>query len=291
MIRSFLLTLLILVISFSCEEQENTVESGVNFEEASTFLSDMFTQTIRHSINNAKFEVNKGQLKLTNSDITGNYLQENYFPELKTLELSSNFQFNARSAEDEDYFSEDQQSFISDLDYAMNNVESVEEFYSSIEEYRNRAISDPVLSDNQKFEMLAVVESSYALHEYLIAGGISEIKEVLPEFNLSNDRSARVNQERPKYEVLKCDDKENADCLKGSGCSVNWRSVWGSAVIGFFANGTRGAIAGCAGGTVVLPLIGTAGGCVGGAVFGAAGGYVVGALTGIATELLTSCGR
>ena len=131
--KSLLLTLLILTISFSCQEQENTVEPEVNFDEASTFLSNMFSQTIQHSISNAKFEMNENQLEFSNSDIIGNYLKENYFPELEPLELSTNSQSNARISEEDSHFTEEQQSFISDLDETMNNISSAEEFYASID--------------------------------------------------------------------------------------------------------------------------------------------------------------
>jgi hypothetical protein len=74
-------------------------------------------------------------------------------------------------------------------------------------------------------------------------------------------------------------------------CSVNTRNVLIAGVTGAAYMGVRGAIAGCAGGTVALPFIGTATGCVGGAVFGGALGFVEGVGLGIVAELLGSCFR
>ncbi len=50
-------------------------------------------------------------------------------------------------------------------------------------------------------------------------------------------------------------------------CSVNWRGVMISGVVGLAAGSVRGAIIGGAGGTVALPGFGTVGGAIGGAVF------------------------
>jgi hypothetical protein len=76
---------------------------------------------------------------------------------------------------------------------------------------------------------------------------------------------------------------------RAKACSIDFKSVWRGAVIGFFSGGVTGGVAGCLGGTVVLPVIGTATGCVGGAVFGAAGGFTAGALSGIAQEVVFKC--
>ncbi len=77
----------------------------------------------------------------------------------------------------------------------------------------------------------------------------------------------------------------------GGGCSVDFRSVWTSAVMGLVATGVAGGYAGATAGFFTLPILGTAGGAVGGAVYGAASGFVSGALFGVAGELLRTCGR
>lgn len=76
-----------------------------------------------------------------------------------------------------------------------------------------------------------------------------------------------------------------------SNCKVNWRNVWGGAVLGGVGNGIRGAIIGGTGRTVALPGVGTVTGAVSGAVFGFAQGFVGGAAYGVAQELLLSCFR
>ncbi len=290
--KSFLLTLLILTISFSCQEQENVVEPEINFQEASTFLSDMFSQTIQHSVSNAKFGINQGNLEFSNSDIIGKYLQENYFPELVPLEFSFDSQPNARSSENENHFMA-QDSFINDLDHTMNNLTSEEEFYSSIEEYRNEVVNHTDMSDEQKIEMLAIVEYSYALHEYLINDGVSKINGVLSEIDNSNT-NGRISGggEGEGGGVYYCPVTEtcNVDSGEGGGCSVNWRNVWAGAVASGVITGGLGLKTGCAGGVVAGP-IGVASGCVGGAVMGFASGFMWGAIGGIAANLITSCGR
>jgi len=289
--KSFLLTtLLILTINFSCQEQESTVEPKANLKEVSAFLSEMFTNTISHTVENIKLSENKGNVELNNPDIITNYLTENYFPE-----LSGRINFtpttNARTSADDEHFTDAQLLFISDMDKAMANIRSAQNLQTVIDQFRSRAINNLSMSDEQKIEMLAIVEYSNSLHDYLVNGGVSEFIEILPESNgsISNGRVENGDE----YEIFNCQvTEDNPSCSGGSsGCSVNWRSVWGSAVVGLAYGATTGAIAGGTAGTVVFPVVGTVTGAVSAGVVGGAIGFIEGAALGVVGNLLLTCGR
>lgn len=86
-------------------------------------------------------------------------------------------------------------------------------------------------------------------------------------------------------------DINNVVVSGSGGCSIEWRGVWASAVVGGVSNGVRGAIAGAGGGTVAFPGLGTATGAIAGGVFGFATGFIGSAVGGVAANLLTTCFR
>ncbi len=116
------------------------------------------------------------------------------------------------------------------------------------------------LNDADRILPLAIVESAHAFLLKYRAGGVSISLAALTPV-VTND------------------------------CTVSFRSVWASAVIGGVSNGIRGALIGATGGTMTLPGLGTVGGAVGGGVFGFAAGFLAGAGGAVAEELLTSCLR
>jgi hypothetical protein len=125
------------------------------------------------------------------------------------------------------------------------------------------------LERDEKIKLLSLSTSVQALSEFIEEGGDDAIRQTLSQLkDTKGNPNARV-----------------------AGCSVNTRNVLLAGVTGAAYMGVKGAMAGCAGGTVALPLIGTATGCVGGAVFGGALGFVEGVALGIAAELLGSCFR
>lgn len=239
----------------------------------------------------AKFTFSNGKVELENSNEAGKYLQQNYFPDLQIEDIFSRSQPNARTASGENPFTEDQLEFISEIDQAMSNLTSAEEFYELVEDFRNKVISNSGMSNEQKFEILALVEYSNSLHEFLINGGLTEIKELLPENTSYTGRveddgnNRNSNKPKPKYLLTAAPTEE------GGGCSVNWRNVWAGAVVGLALGAYQGATAAGVAGTVVFPVVGTVTGAVSGGVVGGAFGYITGAATSVATELLTSCGR
>ncbi|MBD3631119.1 hypothetical protein [Cyclobacterium sp.] len=126
---------------------------------------------------------------------------------------------------------------------------------------------DSNLSNEEKLELHAIGSGVYALADFLENGGMDRFGEQM------------------------------AVLVKGSGyssnlrCRVDMRAVWASAVVSGGINAVRGGVIGCAGGTVVFPLLGTASGCVGGAVMGGAVGFIEGAFGGLAGSLLLTCWR
>ncbi len=125
-------------------------------------------------------------------------------------------------------------------------------------------------TDDEKLELFSLGSAAIAFSDFIANGGTDIIyKALVDELNNTSNTS-------PNGRV--------------KGCSVNWRSVWAGAVIGFVVGGVGGAKVGCAGGMVAGP-IGAASGCVGGAVMGGASGFIGGAATSVAGELLTSCFR
>ncbi len=284
--KSILFTLLFSIIALSCSEQnEPTAKQPVDFREASIFFNEMFSATIEHSVTNINLDVSSSKARIINNEVISGYLTENYFNGLSIdISESLNHQTNARAQLESGHFSEAQIKFISEMESAMMDIESAEDLNDLIVRFRNKATGNDLMTDEQKLEMLAMVEYTHAMHEYLINGGLDEIADRIENFDEGSGAGSRV------YAQRQIDYKCNGSC-GAKGCSVNWRNVWGSAVVGLTVGAVGGAKVGCAGGTVVLPVAGTATGCVGGAVFGGAGGFIGGALTGVATELLTSCGR
>lgn len=144
------------------------------------------------------------------------------------------------------------------------------------------------MSNEEKFEILALVEYSNSLHEFLINGGLTEINELLPE-NTSYTRRVEGgdgNSKTPKPKYLL-----TAAPTGGGGCAVDFRNVWAGAVIGLGIGAYQSATAAAIAGTVVFPIVGTVTGAVSAGVVGGAIGFIAGAATSAAAELLTSCGR
>lgn len=128
-------------------------------------------------------------------------------------------------------------------------------------------LSDSNLSIEEKLELHAIGSGVYALADFLENGGMDRFGEQMAVLAKGSGYSSNLR------------------------CRVDMRAVWGSAVINGGYGAVRGGLIGCAGGTVVFPLLGTASGCVGGAVMGGAVGFIEGAVAGVAGSLLYSCWR
>lgn len=137
----------------------------------------------------------------------------------------------------------------------------------------NNTIYQSSLSTSEKNELLSMSLAFKKLAEFFGNGGAQRMK---------RDLERRVNT--PHSIAQGINGREQ-------GCEVDWRSVWGSAVIGLAVGAAQGGYAGATAGTFAAPVLGTATGGVGGAVFGGAAGFVSGALTGVAGNLLHTCFR
>lgn len=287
--KSIFISLLMgLTFIYSCENQEKTIEPQTNFHEASIFLSEMLTSTLIHSVNNTTITVKNGNVELENPETTGLFLKENYFPRFSydtRINLSSNASVNSEKSP----FSNEQLKFLSHMDEAMMNVQSAEDLYEQIRSFRDIAIHHAHMTNEQKLEMLAIVEYAYSLHEFLINGGLSEIEKLIPENSSANLRVQNEhengNGSKGQY-LLKAAPEDD-----GGGCAVSWRDVWAGAVVGAGVGAVSGGYTGATAGTVAFPIIGTVTGGVSGAVVGGAFGFVSGALTTVAAGLITTCGR
>ena len=282
--KSILFTLLFSIIALSCSEQnEPTAKQPVDFREASIFFNEMFSATIEHSVTNINLDVSSSKARIINNEVISDYLTENYFNGLSIdISESLNHQTNARTQLESGHFSEAQIKFISEMESAMMDVESAEDLNDLIVRFRNKATGNDLMTDEQKLEMLAMVEYTHAMHEYLINGGLDEIADRIENFDEGSGAGSRV------YAQRQIDYKCNGSC-GAKGCSVNWRNVWQDAVVGFVVGGTSGVYVGATGGTVVLGPLGTVTGAVGVGVVGAAGGFVGGALQEIGGQLFFNC--
>lgn len=291
--RLFLLTiLLILTISFSCQEKGvNEIEPEINFDELAGFFADMSSNTLRFSNENLSFELSQNEeIRINNSEIISNHLKTNYFKNLPSeFEIDFEANFNARIA-DSGYFSDEQLKFIEAMGILMGEVRSSVELQEVIDELRIELANSEGMTDNEKLEMIALVEYTNSLHQNLIKGGLEQIAN-----NILNTENGRILDAPDLDFTNHCPDDVNQPCDTGeggsSGCSVNWRDVWAGAVVGLTVGATQGAYVGATAGTVTFPVVGTVTGGVSGGVVGGAIGFISGAATTVAAGLITSCGR
>ena len=306
---TLLLAIFLLSISFSCQEDENPLIREIESEntefsltEASKALSEIFTSTIDYTNQNISFDLDfNGNLEIANSDLTTEYLRKNYFPNFpEKFKLNLSYDPKARTAQSE-YFTNEQAIFIEAMEILMGEVRSSEELKVTLEELRIELHANEQMTDEQKLEMLALVEVTNSLHENLIAGGLDQIASVVIDSRTSTGRYGGVNSVAElSFNACGGNQDDSQDCGGGGdssdntnsrGCSVNWRNVWAGAVASGAIGAGIGLKAGCAGGTIVVPLLGTLAGCTGGLIGGLATGYVTGAAGSILAELITSCGR
>jgi hypothetical protein len=235
-----------------------------------TMYSDAFYATIGNTTSNLE------QLKPENiiwvynpqkgAPALASFLKQNYFSQatfnyqpIIDQALKRKGTYAIADIDDLSYFSYAQKKVLGDI---FINLPNRADLSAVIPTYRNWIISTSSMTEDQKIEILGVVEGLAVLSDYFSRYGTGAVyyQESSPGGRVSSD------------------------------CQVNWRNVW----IGGVVNGARGAIAGAyAGattGTFTVPVLGTATGAVGGAVFGFASGFVVGSVTAIAVDLLRSCG-
>lgn len=272
------------MISFSCNEIKN--EPIMDVHQVFSTYEDIFNSSYAsiqpNSFLSAESIDDKNTLvtlhKMNLSTQVENYLKANYFKDIN-YEIGyydfQKFQFGGANLKTDALINFDEVStlttkqkiltepFINDIlgIWKLNMVQA--RVYTFVEDVM---VSD--LTDEEKGELTVLAAATSSVVTFMQNDGVNI---------LYNFMTTLV-------------DDTSTGRIEGD-CDVDWRSVWGSAVLGFFGGGTSGAIYGGSGGTIILPGIGSATGFIGGAVFGAAGGFTSGALYGIASELLLSCFR
>jgi hypothetical protein len=154
-------------------------------------------------------------------------------------------------------------SYISRM-YGVTSVGAAQNAYA----LTHTQINSQAFSDEDKMELIAVIEGVYVTCQNLLQPGQLAYIQRLIDRSIGGTPGGRTMS-----------------------CNVNWRSVMISGVVGLAAGSVRGAIVGGAGGTVALPGFGTVGGAIGGAVFGGTVGFLGGIMSGIAGSYLETCFR
>lgn len=278
----FLSVTLSFLIFQSCNDNVETELLNTSYQSKIEGLEQMYSLSFEHlNQNMSLFVTNKKGIainKLVDSSL--NFLKNDFITrgridlQASDLELTNRLSFpNTRTLEDNlsiqlaNAFGEESRNMLQPLVDELTKTSELKDMSDVVDDFYAQVINS-TLSEDDKIQLLST------------GAGIK---------SLSIFFSDNGNLERFKNAIFSNGNSNGR--LTTKSCRINWRNVWASAVIGFAYNAGRGAIIGCAGGTLVLPLFGTATGCIGGAVFGGASGFFAGASFGIAGELLTSCWR
>lgn len=155
-----------------------------------------------------------------------------------------------------EHYNDVQKQIISSFFDELISTEELGKVTELANNYR-QTVSSSALSVNQSVEVLAYIESAAALSVlFQEPSFLSSIT------NLQNDNGR-----------VMC-------------CSVDWKSVWQSAVLTGAGGAISGAYYGAAGGTIIVPGAGTVTGGVTGGVVGGAGGFISGASYEILRQLI-----
>ncbi len=302
-IKTFLIISLFFTFT-NCEEIEST-DSNEKLEDFYKKMQEATYSTMQMTRNNIEFSTN-GSLNYESirSGINENLLtelgQNQFVIQQYNLKQTSNGRVSEINPIDainsaSDVYSKIQIDFISQLYSDGESIKSIYELEAIVLKAKDEVLYSTNFSQEEQIELLSLIATIESFYHYSLSDDIKLFaQEVLSHDSNSNGRLS--NDGSCVWYDFECvaergNNSPYAIDAGGGGCHVDWRNVWGSAVVSFFGAGATGAYIGCTGGTVVLPVFGTITGCVGGAVFGATGGFVTGALYGVASELLTSCGR
>ncbi|MFN7261987.1 MAG: glycine zipper family protein [Cyclobacteriaceae bacterium] len=260
-------------------------------QQKSILMQEMFFDVLKFSEENLEISVDKEDFgRVKSLDKFGNYVTGTYFPTLPKINFKSGWKTFEIAAKP--FFSEAQLKFLQSLDSGMKGVAKQEDFYILIKEFRTKAIFEWGLSYGEKIQMIALVEQTYVLHELLRQGAFRSLANRLRFSNglRTNNLDCPNNQNNCPLPISYCE-QDPKECGGNGGCAIDWRGVWGGAVLGFAYGATTSAVAGATAGTVVFPVVGTVTGAVSAGVVGGAIGFVEGAVAGIAGSLLLTCFR
>lgn len=288
--RKIQLTLLaLLIFQFSCEPDEDTGPS-IDYDQVSDEFDNMFEGafSITESLQLASIvDQTKNQImvKLEVENISraaGNKIADYYtdasefnrrpfypapplstkFSDTNIIQSLDNIIDTAR------VFNDVQKMYIKALSRDIASLDNFVDGFALVTAFRNQITHTKELEENDKILLLEFASGANALLEFMENGGAIAIQRSLQEMIGNSVSIGRT-----------------------LGCSVDWRSVWAGAVVGFTVGVVVGGITGATAGTFTVPLLGTAVGGVGGAVFGGAWGFTSGAVYSIAGNFLTSCFR
>jgi hypothetical protein len=285
-----------------CDSSKETTYEPIKNTETARYekITSEFNAQFLNSFNYAKTikpltvtklsqEVGSGKLEREKILVsTSEYLIENYYKNFKAAEAKSFYQRpsasedikNARTTEDAaisaingaTIFNDEQKELMGALVSGMSDLADISGANGVIAAFNEKVATSGTLSEEEKVQLLAFSSLSSSFATFMNNGGAAAVYSSMAA-------------------ELGVPDTDSNNARVSAGCTVNWRSVWAGAVIGFGIGAVSGGKVGLAGGTVVLPGVGSATGAVGGAVLGGASGFVGGTVTGVAAELLTSCFR
>ena len=274
----------LIILMSSCSQHEIPENSIPNYDLIIQGLEDMHTSNLNFAFENLNSVLSKQKKSLI--------LDENKLSKSAFLENSISF-FNDQLFINDSYFEMFEESRIIDeelnsrvlnfdltyysgfnqaqksiaqpfVNNILNNVFNSYQANSYVTNFNNQVINS-TLSEEEKLELLSLSSATSSLGVFIDNNGVQLMSNFIQTLG---------------YEPYRL-----------QGCSVSFRNVWTSGVVGFFGGGISGGVIGCGGGTVVLPGVGTVTGCVGGAVFGATYGFVSGSVAGVASELISTCFR
>ncbi len=275
---------------FSCEPTEDTGPGTIDYDQVSEEFDDMFRGAfgITESLQLASIvDQTKNQLmvrievenisKAAEEHIAGYFKDVSEFnrrpfypaPPFSSRFSDENFMQTMDNVIDTTrIFNDVQKMYIKALSRDIAGLENYVDGFEIVNAFRNQINHSKELEEHDKILLLEFASGTNALLEFMDNDGAIAVQRSLQEMLGSSIPIGRI-----------------------MGCSVNWRSVWAGAVVGFVGGAVRGAFVGAITGTFTVPILGTAIGGVGGAVFGGAVGFAGGAVTSVAANLLTTCFR
>jgi len=268
--KSFLFTLLILTISFSCQEPENAIEQTVDYE--------AFASELKFNLNQIATEIRVNQGDFSDgqmvSNIASNMLQSNYTNDQRALDAFNDsyarsasitgLQSNARTSSEPVYFSEFNYNLISQVDELWQSSNSPSSYKTQLVDLFEEVELSDVEHDEKEQALI-----------YLISQLVS-IDFIIDNYDLINPLQVNTNGRIAQN-----------DCQPSQPeCEESWWDEWGKCAAGVVGGagsvGLGGFLGGAGVGTVTLPIIGT----ISGALVGGIGGAIFGGLAGAAA----SCG-
>lgn len=261
--KLFLLTLLTLAISFSCQEQETGLEA--NEVELSTFL-DNYLNSIGNDLRTkgATFQ-DKDLVRSLGDEFLFSTDLVVYNEVISTYKSAFDISLpnaRARTSNDVLTLSYKANEFLFLIDSELDESENLMSFNEKLNDIELEILGSNLSEQEKAFLSVQIITLKTSLNF------------VATNFDLFDSEEYSINERRnrprPAYQQLVEDDL--------------WWNVWGKCAAsiagGAITTGTTGLLGGAAVGTITLPVIGTVSGAAVGAIGGAIGGGLAGAAAG-----------